>query len=228
MFGSYEILAPLGAGGMGEVYRARDTALNRDVAIKTLPDAFAADVDRLARFTREAQLLAALNHPNIAGIYGIEHNALVMELVEGDDLAVHIARGPLAWTEAQSIARQIADALEAAHEQGIIHRDLKPQNIKVRTDGTVKILDFGLAKALSPDATQALDAMNSPTLTARTLRPWLRAPRAWPRGNPDGHDSRHGGVHGAGAGARPGCRSPRRHLGVRRGAVRNAHGPAGV
>jgi len=168
--GSYQILAPLGAGGMGEVYRARDAALNRDVAIKTLPDVFAADADRVARLTREAQVLAALNHPNIAGIYGIEHNALVMELVEGDDLAVHIARGPLAWTETKSIARQIADALEAAHEQGIIHRDLKPQNIKVRPDGTVKILDFGLAKAMSPDSNQTLDAMNSPTLTARATQ----------------------------------------------------------
>ena len=160
--GPYEIVAPLGAGGMGEVYRARDTKLNRDVALKILPDAFASDPDRLARFTREAQTLAALNHPNIAAIYGIEESnpsagsgqaavrALVMELVEGEDLAAHIARGPMPLDEALPIARQIAEALEAAHEQGIIHRDLKPANIKVRADGTVKVLDFGLAKRWSP------------------------------------------------------------------------------
>ena len=170
--GAYEIVAALGAGGMGEVYRARDTRLNRDVAIKILPDALAADPDRLARFTREAQLLAALNHQNIAAIYGIEGSrALVMELVEGEDLSAVIARGPLTWADALPIARQIADALETAHEAGIIHRDLKPANIKVRTDGTVKVLDFGLAKALSPDGSAAAaDAMNSPTLTARATQ----------------------------------------------------------
>ena len=153
--GAYEIVALLGAGGMGEVYRARDTKLNREVAVKALPDAFANDAERLARFTREAQTLAALNHPNIAAIYGIEDGAgdagaraLVMELVEGDDLSAVIARGPMALDEALPIARQIAEALEAAHEQGIVHRDLKPANIKVRADGTVKVLDFGLAKAM--------------------------------------------------------------------------------
>ena len=150
--GPYEIVAPLGVGGMGEVYRARDTKLNRDVAIKVLLPAVANDPDRLARFSREAQVLASLNHPNIAHIYGIEDadgvKALVLELVEGEDLAQRIARGPIPLDEALPIARQIAEALEAAHEQGIIHRDLKPANIKIRPDGTVKVLDFGLAKAL--------------------------------------------------------------------------------
>jgi len=169
--GSYEVLSGLGAGGMGEVYRARDTKLNRDVAIKVLPEAFAADVDRLARFTREAQVLASLNHPNIAAIYGIEENALVMELVEGEDLSAHITRGRVPLPDALAIARQIADALEAAHEQGIVHRDLKPANIKVRADGTVKVLDFGLAKALTPDSAPGTsDSQNSPTLTARGTR----------------------------------------------------------
>ena len=157
LLGSYQVLSKLGEGGMGEVYRARDTKLNRDVAIKILPDVFAHDTERVARFAREAQTLASLNHPNIAQIYGIleeggeQHvHALVMELVEGEDLSVLIARGPLPLPEALPIARQIAEALEAAHEQGIIHRDLKPANIKVRPDGTVKVLDFGLAKALDP------------------------------------------------------------------------------
>ena len=168
--GSYQIVAPLGVGGMGEVYRARDTTLNRDVAIKVLPAAVASDPDRLARFTREAQTLAALNHPNIAAIFGVEASsgvrALVMELVEGEDLSLLIARGALPLDEALPIARQIADALEAAHEQGIVHRDLKPANVKVRTDGTAKVLDFGLAKALDPAGTSSNSAMNSPTLTA--------------------------------------------------------------
>src|SRR6478609_4576690 len=150
--GPYEILHALGAGGMGEVYRPRDTKLNRDVALKILPEAFASDPDRLDRFTREAQTLAALNHPNIAAIYGIEESndvrALVMELVAGEDLSQRIARGAIPIDEALPLARQIADALEAAHEQGIIHRDLKPANIKVRPDGSVKVLDFGLAKAI--------------------------------------------------------------------------------
>src|SRR5436309_7815368 len=139
---------------MGEVFRARDTRLNRDVALKVLPDAFASDPDRLARFTREAQTLASLNHPNIAHIHGLEESngvrALVMELVEGEDLAQRIARGAIPIDEALPIAKQIAEALEAAHEQGIVHRDLKPANIKVRADGTVKVLDFGLAKLAEP------------------------------------------------------------------------------
>jgi eukaryotic-like serine/threonine-protein kinase len=150
--GPYEIVSLLGAGGMGEVYRARDTKLNRDIAIKVLPDLFVSDPERLARFEREAQVLASLNHPNIAHLHGLEEShdvrALVMELVEGDDLAQRVARGAIPLEEALPIATQIADALEAAHEQGIIHRDLKPANIKVRPDGTVKVLDFGLAKAI--------------------------------------------------------------------------------
>jgi eukaryotic-like serine/threonine-protein kinase len=174
--GPYEIVAPLGAGGMGEVYRARDTKLNRDVALKILPGAFTEDADRLARFKREAQVLAALNHPNIAAIHGLEDSgathALVMELVEGEDLAAHVGRGPVPIAEALPIARQIADALEAAHEQGIVHRDLKPANVKVRPDGTVKVLDFGLAKAMDPAAgsSAAADAANSPTLTGRATQ----------------------------------------------------------
>src|SRR6187551_3660931 len=144
--GPYEIVAAIGAGGMGEVYRARDTRLQRDVAIKILPDLFAGDPDRVARFQREAQTLAALNHPNIAQIHGVEGNALIMEFVEGEDLAQRLARGPVPLDEALTIARQIAVALQAAHESGIVHRDLKPANVKVRADGTVKVLDFGLAK----------------------------------------------------------------------------------
>ena len=198
--GPYEITGAIGAGGMGEVFRARDTKLNRDVAIKVLPAAFADDPERLARFTREAQTLASLNHPNIAAIYGIEeiassassaglvamtkgggegadagkakaaHSAvatvaLVMELVEGEDLSAHIARGPMPIAEALPIARQIAEALEAAHEQGIVHRDLKPANIKVRSDGTVKVLDFGLAKATDGNSASNTALSHSPTMS---------------------------------------------------------------
>ncbi|MFI5178072.1 MAG: protein kinase, partial [Vicinamibacterales bacterium] len=174
-FGLYEILGPLGAGGMGEVYRARDTKLGRDVALKVLPDAFARDPDRLARFQREAQVLASLNHPNIAQIYGLEdsssRHALVMELVDGPTLGELIQAngpGPLALDQSLAIARQIADALEAAHEQGIVHRDLKPANIKIKTDGTAKVLDFGLAKALEPLSASsgggAADLQDSPTM----------------------------------------------------------------
>lgn len=166
-FGSYEIIGPLGAGGMGEVYRARDPRLKRDVAIKVLPAEFAKDAERVARFQREAELLAALNHPNIAQVYGIDHGALVMELVDGDTLADRIARGPLPIDEAIAIARQIADALDAAHRAGVIHRDLKPANIKVTDEGIVKVLDFGLAKA-SGDALSgsSSDLANSPTITS--------------------------------------------------------------
>ena len=168
--GSYEILGAIGAVGMGEVYRARDTKLNRDVAIKVLPEVFALDADRLVRFTREAQTLAALNHPNIAGIHGIEESgrirALVMELADGEDLSAIIARGPMPLTDVLPIAKQIAEALEAAHELGIVHRDLKPANIKVRADGTVKVLDFGLAKAIDPASSSSANLANSPTLTA--------------------------------------------------------------
>ena len=158
---------------MGQVFRARDTKLDRDVAIKILPEAFAHDADRLARFEREAKTLASLNHPNIAGIYGLEESggvtALVMELVEGDDLSQRIARGAIPLDEALPIARQITEALEAAHEQGIIHRDLKPANIKVRPDGTVKVLDFGLAKALEPTGTMSASASMSPTITTPAM-----------------------------------------------------------
>ena len=163
--GPYEILEPIGAGGMGEVYRARDRNLNRDVALKALPAALANDDDYLARFQREAQVLASLNHTNIAAIYGLESQAIVMELVEGQTLAERIARGPIPLDEALPIARQIADALEAAHEKGVVHRDLKPANVKVTPEGVVKVLDFGLAKTNSVAA--ASDPQNSPTLTIR-------------------------------------------------------------
>ena len=172
--GPYEIVAAIGAGGMGEVYRARDSKLNRDVALKVLPESFSGDAERLARFHREAQVLGSLNHPNIAQIYGFEDSgathALVMELVEGPTLADRIAQGAIPVDEALLIARQIADALEAAHEQGIVHRDLKPANVKVRDDGMVKVLDFGLAKALDPMSSPGGDVMNSPTLTARATQ----------------------------------------------------------
>jgi len=170
--GVYEVTARIGEGGMGQVYRATDTRLKRQVAIKILPPVLAADTDRLARFQREAEVLALLNHPHIAAIYGLEESggitALVMELVEGDDLSQRIARGAIPLDEALPIARQIAEALEAAHEQGIIHRDLKPANIKVRADGTVKVLDFGLAKAMAPiSSTDAAAVLaNSPTITS--------------------------------------------------------------
>ena len=167
--GPYEIVAAIGAGGMGEVYRALDTRLDRDVAIKIVPELFAADHERLTRFEREAKTLASLNHPNIAQIHGIEGGdivrALVMEFVDGEDLAQRIARGPISLDEALEIARQIADALEAAHERGVIHRDLKPANIKVRNDGTVKVLDFGLSKAMDPRVSTS-DLAQSPTFTS--------------------------------------------------------------
>src|SRR5688572_5228263 len=163
---------------MGEVFRGRDTRLNRDVAIKILPPLFADDPERLARFEREAQILASLNHPNIAHIYGIEDpstgsgqgpkvKALVMELVEGDDLAVHLARtGAMSLNESLAVARQIADALACAHEQGVVHRDLKPANVKVREDGTVKVLDFGLAKLGDPLSSGSSSPVMSPTITS--------------------------------------------------------------
>jgi Tol biopolymer transport system component len=163
-FGTFEIVAPLGAGGMGEVYRARDTKLKRDVALKFLPPAFAMDVDRLARFSREAQVLASLTHPHIGAIYGIEESdglqILVLELVDGETLAERIRRGPISVPEARTVARQIVDALDAAHERGIVHRDLKPDNIKISASGTVKVLDFGLAK---PGVEAGSNPAESPT-----------------------------------------------------------------
>jgi Protein kinase domain/WD40-like Beta Propeller Repeat len=171
--GPYEILSSIGAGGMGEVYRARDTGLKREVALKVLQAAFVDDPDRLARFQREAELLASLNHPNIAAVYGLEKTngvtAIVLELVEGDTLADVIARGPITLEDALPIALQITEALEAAHENGVLHRDLKPANIKVRGDGTVKVLDFGLAKAMEPSAGSSLSMSMSPTITTPAM-----------------------------------------------------------
>src|ERR1022692_2381412 len=166
--GPYEILAAIGAGGMGEVYRARDAKLGRDIALKVLPEAFARDAERMARFQREAKVLASLNHPNIASIYGLEDSgathALVMELVEGPTLADRIKQGPIPVSEALAIAKQMCEALEYAHERGIVHRDLKPANVKVTSDDAVKILDFGLAKAIEGDAAP-IDIANSPTMS---------------------------------------------------------------
>ena len=227
--GPYEVAALLGEGGMGQVYRATDTRLKRQVAIKILPPSVAADHERLARFQREAEVLASLNHPNIGAIHGLEESdgveALVMELVEGPTLADRIASGPIPLDEALPIARQIAEALEAAHEQGIIHRDLKPANVKVRPDGTVKVLDFGLAKALDPaqgsglshqaqgsglppsprasagQATAQAGATNSPTITSPAM-------------------TQAGMILGTAAYMSP--EQARGHLGVWRGALRNA------
>lgn len=171
--GPYEILAPLGAGGMGEVYRATDSRMGRDVALKVLPETFAREAERMAGFEREAKVLGSLNHPNIASIYGLEESnstrVLVMELVEGPTLAERIKQGALPLDEALPIAKQIAEGLEYAHERRVIHRDLKPSNVKLTTDGQVKVLDFGLAKALEGETTdEALQ--NSPTLSAAATR----------------------------------------------------------
>jgi serine/threonine protein kinase len=174
--GPYEILAPLGAGGMGEVYRARDVRLGRDVALKTLPETLVADPEHMVRFEREAQVLATFNHPNIASIYGLEESngvrALVMELVEGPTLAERIASRAIAMQEALHLAREVAEALEAAHEKGIIHRDLKPINIKVTSEGKVKVLDFGLAKAWGTGAFPT-GLSDSPTIPAENTRQGL-------------------------------------------------------
>ena len=224
--GPYQVLAQIGAGGMGEVYRARDTRLKRDIAIKILPDAWARDTDRRERFRREAELLATLNHPNIAAIYGVEESpeieALLLELVDGPTLADRLASGSLPVSDALAIARQIVDALEAAHEHGIVHRDLKPANIKLKgatadiAGCTVKILDFGIAKALaSDDASALVDAANSPTITS-------------PARDAGGHHPRHRRLHVAGTGARPGRGQTIRHLGFRLRALRNAVRPQGI
>ena len=214
--GHYDVTALLGEGGMGQVWQATDTQLNRQVALKILPDAFAADPDRLARFQREAQILASLNHPNIAQIHGIEEaegtRALVLELVEGPTLADRISKGAIPLDEALPIAKQIAEALEAAHEAGVIHRDLKPANIKVREDGTVKVLDFGLAKALDP--TPIGDPSQSPTLTAAATQM--------------GVIMGDGSVYVAGAGTWEDGRQAHRHLGVRVRALRDADRAARV
>ena len=166
--GHYQITSQLGKGGMGEVFQAKDQKLGRDVAIKVLPEEFAKDVDRVARFQREAKLLASLNHPNIAAIYGLEEsggtNFLVLELVEGETLADRIKAGPIPVEESLKLALQIAEALEAAHEKGVIHRDLKPANIKVTPEGKIKVLDFGLAKAFAGEQAE-LNLSNSPTLS---------------------------------------------------------------
>ena len=171
--GPYEITAQIGVGGMGEVYRATDTTLNRQVAVKVLPESLASNAERIARFEREAKTLASLNHTNIAQIYGFEKSsgvhALVMELVEGPTLADRIAQGAIPADEALPIAKQIAEALEAAHEQGIIHRDLKPANVKLRPDGVVKVLDFGLAKALEPSSAMSPGMSQAPTITTPAM-----------------------------------------------------------
>ena len=177
--GPYEIISAIGAGGMGEVYRARDQKLGRDVAIKVLPMLFTADADRLARFKREARVLATLNHPNVGAIYGLEDgdgiHALVLELVEGETLAEKLGRGSkvssaLHVPQALEIARQIAEALDAAHEKGIVHRDLKPANIKITPDGRVKVLDFGLAKAVTTTEGAVADSSEPSTMTVGPTR----------------------------------------------------------
>jgi serine/threonine protein kinase len=216
--GPYEITAQIGVGGMGEVYRATDTKLKRQVAVKVLPATVADDPDRLARFQREAEVLAALNHPNIAAIYGLEESgemtALVMELVEGPTLATRIAAGPLSIDDVLPIARQIAEALEAAHEQGIVHRDLKPANIKVRTDGTVKVLDFGLAKAMEPAGVMAhVSQAATITTPAMTKTGMILGTAAYM--SPEQARGKAGG-------------QAHRHLGVRVCALRNARRPCRV
>ena len=222
--GPYEVTVLIGEGGMGKVYQATDTNLKRTVALKVLPDAVAADLDRLARFQREAEMLARLNHPHVAQIHGLEKDAamtaLVMEFVEGPTLADRIANGPIPVDEATLIAKQIADALEAAHEQGIVHRDLKPANIKIRPDDTVKVLDFGLAKALDPAQGSGLRAQgelsNSPTITS----PAMMTGAGMVLGT--------AAYMGPGASARKARRQADRHLGLRRRVLRDVDRPARV
>jgi eukaryotic-like serine/threonine-protein kinase len=203
--GHYEIVAPLGAGGMGEVCRAKDTRLKREVAVKVLPEAFARDSGRMARLQREAEVLAALNHPNIAQIYGAEESALVMELVEGSALGDLIQQGAIPLEETLEIARQIAEALEAAHEKGIIHRDLKPANIKIKPDGTVKVLDFRAGG-------------DSTTCCYRRHRSG-RFPNIDDRSNAGWRNHGHGGLYEPGTGRGQAGGPALGHLVVRRGAV---------
>jgi serine/threonine protein kinase len=218
--GAFELTGSLGAGGMGEVHRATDTKLKRHVAIKILPGAVASDSDRLARFRREAEVLASLNHPNIAAIYGFEDasgvHALVLELVEGKTLEEFLAARALPLDDALKIARQIGEALEAAHERGIVHRDLKPANIKVRDDGTVKVLDFGLAKALDPAAGFGLQASGPRDETDAA------------RGDDGWRDSRHASIHEPGASARASGRQAYRRLGVWMRPLRNGQRAASL
>ncbi len=214
--GAYEVVGPLGEGGMGVVLRGRDTRLQRDVALKLLPDHLANDPDRLFRFQREAQILASLNHPHIAQVFGLEQadgsTCIVMELVEGDTLADRLKSGPMSFDEVRAVAAQLAEALAAAHERGIVHRDLKPANIKLSSSGVVKVLDFGLAKAVGPEHHRHaghLDANGPDAIDA-------------------GDDPGHAGLHVARAGARQGRGRPDRHLGVRLRGLRDADGAAGV
>ena len=215
----YRITAALGAGGMGEVYRATDTNLDRDVAIKVLPPEVAQDPERLARFKREAHLLAALNHPNIAAIYGLEEADgkpfLALELVEGEDLKQRLARGAIPVDEALEIAKQIAEALEEAHDKGIVHRDLKPANVKLTPDGKVKVLDFGLAKAWAGDAADGSSALVGAVAVADA-----RAHR-----DDGGRDPGHRGLHVARAGAGQAGRQAGGRVVLRRAAVGDADRP---
>ena len=216
----YRVTSKLGAGGMGEVFRATDSRLNREVALKLLPEHFASDKERMARFHREAQVLASLSHPHIAGIHGLEESgtrtALVMELVEGDDLSERLKRGAIPLVEALGIARQIAEALEAAHDKGIIHRDLKPANVKVTPEGEVKVLDFGLAKALEGNGAGPGTRLGRGGHAHRHVGDSRR----------DGHGHRR--LHEPRAGERVGRGQALRHLVVRRRAVRAAGRPPAV
>ena len=226
--GHYEIAEQIGEGGMGLVFKARDFQLGREVALKVLPEGFTQDAERLARFEREAKLLASLNHPNIAQIYGLETSggspALVMELVEGPTLADRLAQGRLSIEESLSIARQIAEALEEAHEKGIIHRDLKPQNVKASIEGKVKVLDFGLAKAMEPAGVASSRALVAPPPAARrgAVDALADAHLAGSGRDGRGGDPRHGGVHVAGTGEGAGGGQAVRHLGVRGRALGDA------
>ncbi len=215
----YRVVEKIGEGGMGAVWRATDSTLDRDIAIKVLPADFASDAERLARFEREAKVLASLNHPHIGAIYGFHEvggvRFLAMELVPGEDLSQRLEKGSVPFSEAADMARQIAAGLEYAHERGIVHRDLKPANIKITPEGSVKVLDFGLAKAVVGDSTAS-----GPDLGADD------SPHDDERGNRDRHDPRHSRVHEPRAGARQACRQARGHLGLRRRALRDARRPA--